>query len=191
MTISDLAKELGVSRGTIYNAIVKAGLDIDSLTEKKQGNKRILRADCQETVRSIVKEASKIDTVNDSLTVSKETVNADSALTVELTEKLNTYKAANEKLTEELEKAREDLARATAQHEKELQAASDQHAQDQATIDHLRGTVEAQTATIQAQAMTAAAQTATIQAMQQRLPAAPQTLRQAIAGWITSKTRGK
>ena len=74
--------------------------------------------------------------------------------------------------------------------QEKLQAASDQHAQDQAAIDHLRGTVEAQTATIQAQAMTAAAQTATIQAMQQRLPAAPQTLRQAIAGWISSKRKG-
>ena len=182
MTISDLAKELGVSRGTIYNAIVKAGLDIDSLTEKKQGNKRILRADCQETVRSIVKEASKIDTVNDSLTVSKETVNADSALTVELTEKLNTYKAANEKLTEELEKAREDLARATAQ-----------HAQDQATIDHLRHSVEELTETVKGMTLTAATQAASIQAMQQnmqRLPAAPQTLRQAIAGWISSKRKG-
>lgn len=186
MTISELAKELGVSRGTVYNLLDKAGISVNDLTEKKQGNRRLLTDYGQKTVRNLLLSVNSADTVNrlnNALETAEETVKA---LTVEL----ETYKTTNEKLTAELERAREDLDRKTEKHAQDLQAASDQHEQDQITIDRLMGTIEAQNATIQAQAMTAAAQTATIQAMQQRLPAAPQTLRQAIAGWISSKRKG-
>lgn len=172
MTISDLAKELGVSRGTVYNVLDKAGISVNNLTEKKQGNKRILTEHGQRTVKNLLLNVNSADNF------------------IRLNNELETAKNTVKKLTVELETARGELASEMEKHAQELQAASDWHAQDQATIDRLMGTIEAQNATIQAQAMTAAAQTATIQAMQQRLPAAPQTLRQAIAGWISSKRKG-
>lgn len=143
LTISDIAKELNVSRGTVYNAIVKAGLSIDSLTVEKQGNKRILSADGEKTVRELFandtgKEASK-RTVNDSLTKENERLTA-------------TVKRLTDELTAEKAK---------------LAAAEEQRLRDQQTIEQLNRTVEAQNATIQAQAVTTAAQATTIQEMQQ------------------------
>lgn len=102
-SIQQIALELGVSRQTVYTAVKRAGLSIDSLTAEKQGNKRIFSDEAAETVKQAVRGSVK--------------ENADDCK--ELSSKIDSLTAENKKLQEELEQRREELAAAEARIEKQ------------------------------------------------------------------------
>lgn len=113
MTITELAKELKLSRQTLYNVINNNGLSIDTLTTVKDGYKKELTAEGIKTICQLVKKRpskgernytalrNKIDT----LTAELETVKADKD---KLTSELETARADNDKLTAELDTAKRD-----------------------------------------------------------------------------------
>ena len=175
MNVKEAAARFNVSTTAIYNQLNKLE------SKGRQGKNGTITEEGFNFLESIYSTSNQLEsTLNEELK---------KQLQAEAERKLAAQDHEIELLTEKL-KAAEQFVESL---QEKLQSASDQHDKDIAAIERMQGTVEAQTATIQAQAMTAAAQAASIQTMQQnmqRLPAAPQTLRQAIAGWISSKRKG-
>ena len=100
MTITELAKELKLSRQSVYNVLKSNGVSIDTLTTVTQGNKRELTAEGVKTIRQLVKKKASTSSTN--LTQLQAEVDR-------LTAELETAKADNDRLTAEGDRLREEL----------------------------------------------------------------------------------
>lgn len=102
MTITELAKELKLSRQSVYNAVKNNGMSIDTLTAVTQGNKKELTAEGVKVIRQLVKNKPSTSNVNLTELQRKITV---------LTEQLKQAEIDNNKLSEDIKTLREELTR--------------------------------------------------------------------------------
>lgn len=175
ITITQLAKELNVSRATLYSDVSKAGLSIDTLTDAKQGRNKPLTEEGECLIRQLyVKKKEEIrqdKCVNDTLTRQADTSENASKRVKQLTDELTAAIAR-------AEEAERQLAAAEQQAKQDKQLIEQLHgiieeknatiADKQRTIEQQERNMERLNTTIQAQAMTAAAQATAIQELSSR-----------------------
>lgn len=99
-TLAQIAEECGQPRQYAYDAVKELGMSLDSITVKKQGNKRLVSEQAEKSVKEYLlnkhdSDCKKQDckqTVNDSATVAKEGVSELQQVKDSLTAQINDLK---------------------------------------------------------------------------------------------------